>query len=53
MRGVLDKMLEIRDVLAYLTEEGMLFSTKSSNFANESAEKPQNRNIIMRFMVSQ
>ena len=31
-------MIEIRDVLAYLTEEKMYISIKSSNFANESAK---------------
>lgn len=51
MKDNIDKITEIRGVLAYLTLEWMLFSTKKSNFANKSAKVPQNRNIIMRFTV--
>ena len=51
MRGILDKMIEILCVFAYLTEEWMHISIKSSYFANESAKELQTHNIIMQFAV--
>lgn len=44
MRENLDKMIENQGVFAYLTQERMHISIKSSNFANKSAKEPLSSN---------
>lgn len=51
MRVDLNKTIEIRGILGYLTQERMLFSIKSSTFANEIAKEPRAKKIITLFKV--